>query len=74
MARSTDYDEDRASRRARGGWYVLPLLVFFVGAMLTSVVSHGVDGGTHTAVMSAGFGLDALAVIWAIVRWRRSAS
>lgn len=74
MARSTDYDEDRAPRKARGAWYVPPLLVFFVGAMLTSVVSHAVDDGAYTAVMSAGFALDAVAVIWAVVRWQRSAS
>jgi len=69
---SRDYDEERTSRKAGGGWYVLPVLVFLVGAILTSVVSHGVEGGTHTAVMSAGFALDAIAVVWAIVRWRRS--
>ncbi|MGQ4487241.1 hypothetical protein LRE75_25625 [Streptomyces sp. 372A] len=74
MARSTDYDEDRAPRKARGAWYAPPLLVFLAGAMLTSVVSHAVDDAAYTAVMSAGFTLDAIAVIWAVVRWRRSAS
>ncbi|WP_329022011.1 MULTISPECIES: hypothetical protein [unclassified Streptomyces] len=74
MARSTGYDDDHRSRKATGAWFVPPLLVFFVGAMLTSVISHAVDGGTYTAVMCAGFALDAIAVIWAVVRRRRFTS
>ncbi|WP_331741530.1 hypothetical protein OG338_29620 (plasmid) [Streptomyces sp. NBC_00726] len=73
MARSADYDEDRTARKPRSAWYVPPLLVFLMGAMLTSVVSHAVDDGAYTAVMSAGFTLDAIAVLWAIIRRRRSA-
>ncbi|MCG7526404.1 hypothetical protein MHW47_18365 [Streptomyces sp. OfavH-34-F] len=72
MARSTDYDGEPASRTTGTAWFVPPLLVFLMGAMLTSVISHAVDGGTHTAVMSAGFTLDAIAVVWAVVRRRRS--
>lgn len=61
----------RTARRTGAGWLTPPLLVFFTGAMLTSVVSHGVEGRTWTTVMVTGFTLDAIAVVWAIVRWRR---
>ncbi|MFG3497220.1 hypothetical protein [Streptomyces sp. NPDC047928] len=62
----------RTTRKAGSGWIIPPLFVFFVGAMLTSVVSHAVTGGTHTAVMISGFALDAIAVVWAVVRWQRA--
>ncbi|MEU8893164.1 hypothetical protein [Streptomyces sp. NPDC048442] len=63
---------ERTKRKIGSGWIIPPLFVFFVGAMLTSVVSHAVDGSTHTTVMIVGFSLDAIAVIWAVVRWMRA--
>jgi hypothetical protein len=56
------------------GWVVLPLVLFFVGAMLTSVVSHGVTGSTHTTVMIGGFVLDAIALVWGVARWRKASN
>ncbi|MFE2289616.1 hypothetical protein [Streptomyces sp. NPDC059452] len=61
----------RTKRKIGSGWIIPPLFVFFVGAMLTSVVSHTVTGSTRTTVMIVGFSLDAIAVIWAVVRWMR---
>ncbi|WP_411078775.1 hypothetical protein [Streptomyces sp. cmx-18-6] len=60
-------------RKIGSGWIVPPLFVFFVGAMLTSVVSHTVTGSTRTTVMIVGFSLDVIAVLWAVVRWSRAA-
>ncbi|MEV7779647.1 hypothetical protein [Kitasatospora sp. NPDC088351] len=56
------------------GWVVLPLVVFLTGAVLTSVVSHGVTGSTHTTVMVAGFALDAIALVWGIARRRKASN
>ncbi|AJC55522.1 hypothetical protein ACH4YO_26150 [Streptomyces noursei] len=61
------------THRERGAhWIVPPLFVFFAGAMLTSVISHVVTGDTHTTVMIAGFTLDAIALLWGVVRWQRA--
>ncbi|MFJ9419586.1 MULTISPECIES: hypothetical protein [unclassified Streptomyces] len=63
-----------ARTNRKSGWIVPPLFVFFAGAMLTSVISHAVTGGTHTAVMIAGFTLDAIALLWGVLRWQRAGS
>ncbi|WP_411078780.1 hypothetical protein [Streptomyces sp. cmx-18-6] len=54
---------------ARGAWWSRPLVVFLLGSLLLSVLSHAFQGGFRAVLMAVGAALEVTGVVWGVVRW-----
>ncbi|MFG3497182.1 hypothetical protein [Streptomyces sp. NPDC047928] len=61
--------EGGTDRRAERAWFSRPLLVFLLGSLLLSVLSHAFDGGVRLALTAVGGALELTGATWGVVSW-----